>query len=57
MRLASTKSIYDVADGVRKRIIRSLEGNAYYEAQCYMTRKQAVSGGIIDKDQESGTVA
>lgn len=49
MRLASTKSIYDVADGVRKRIIR----NVYYEAQCYMTRKQAVSGRIIDKDQES----
>ena len=56
MRLASTNSIYDVADGVRKRIIRSLEGNVY-EAQCYMTRKQAVSGGIIEKDQESGTVA
>ena len=53
MRLASTKSIYDVADGVRKRIIRSLEGNVCYEAQCYMTRKQAVSGRIIDKDQES----
>lgn len=29
------------------------EDNVYYEAQCYMTRKQAVSGRIIDKDQES----
>ena len=57
MRLVSTNSIYDVADGVRKRIIRPVEGNVYYEAQCYMTRKQAVSGGIIEKDQESGTVA
>ena len=57
MRLTSTNSIYDVADGVRKRIIRSLEDNAYYEAQCYMARKQAVSGRIIDKDQESGNVA
>jgi|UPI0006DD2145 hypothetical protein len=50
-------SIYDVADGVRKRIIRSLEGNVYYEAQCYMTRKQAVSGRIIEKEQDSRNVA
>lgn len=29
MGLASTNSIYDVADGVRKRIIWPVEGNVY----------------------------
>ena len=29
MRLVSTNSIYDVADGVRKRIIQPVEGNVY----------------------------
>lgn len=29
MRLVSTNSTYDVADGVRKRINQSVEGNVY----------------------------
>lgn len=57
MRLSSINSTYDVADGVRKGIIQPVEGNVYYEAQCYMTRKQAVSGRIIEKEQDSRNVA
>lgn len=40
MRLASTNSIYDVADAVRKRIIRLVEGNVYLRS-AWLHDKQA----------------
>lgn len=41
MRLVSINSTYDVADAVRKRIIRLVEGNVYLQAHGYLHDKQA----------------
>lgn len=39
MRLVSTNSTYDVADAVRKRIIRLVEGNVYLRSAWLRDKK------------------
>ena len=44
MRLVSTNSIYDVADGVRKRIIRPVEGQRLHTALSSDRRNRNLHG-------------